>query len=237
MSALAHTFDYSGVPDAHREDVRRAAANIHGRLHRAAEDIVEIGKSLIAVKELLGHGNFLPWIDAEFGMTDRAARSFMHVAQKFGKSEMISDFTATALYALAAPSTPDEVIEKVKERVASGERVTATDVRKMKADFIAERDKLKGEIKDLKSRVEERDGWAKTVEHDLRKAITERDDLQWERDQLTAEAEANTGEITATVVSEACSPEQEARPIIAAIDALSADARALVCEHLMRCPS
>lgn len=86
---------------------------------RTADDIVEIGRDLIAVKEAIGHGNFLPWIEAEFGMTDRTARNFMSVAETFGsKSEIVSDFTPTILYALAAPSTPDDVVQAAVERAA-----------------------------------------------------------------------------------------------------------------------
>lgn len=74
---------------------------------RSAQDIIEIGRDLIAAKKSLGHGRFLAWIDAEFKMTDRSALSFVRVAQLYGdKSEIISDLPPTVLYALAAPSTP-----------------------------------------------------------------------------------------------------------------------------------
>lgn len=56
------------------------------------------------------HGQWLPWLDAEFGWSDRTARSYMQVAEAF-KSETLSDFSgvtidATALYALSAPDVP-----------------------------------------------------------------------------------------------------------------------------------
>ncbi|UGB28689.1 DUF3102 domain-containing protein (plasmid) [Methylorubrum sp. B1-46] len=67
------------------------------------------------MKELLGHGNFLPWIKDEFGMSDRTALNFMRVAERF-KSEIVSDLPPTVLYALAAPSTPDEVKDEIIDR-------------------------------------------------------------------------------------------------------------------------
>ena len=61
---------------------------------------------MTAVKAELPHGQFLPWIAAEFEMSDRTANDFMNVANRFGgKSAIISDLKPTILYALSAPST------------------------------------------------------------------------------------------------------------------------------------
>jgi hypothetical protein len=47
-------------------------------------------------------------------MTDRHARNFMYVDQRFGsKSEIISDLPVTVLYELAVPSTPETIVEEV----------------------------------------------------------------------------------------------------------------------------
>jgi hypothetical protein len=60
--------------------------------------------------ERLGHGNFLPWIEAEFGMSEWTARNFMRVAEEFGgKSGTVPDLPPTVLYQLAAPSTPEPI--------------------------------------------------------------------------------------------------------------------------------
>ncbi|MCK0197755.1 DUF3102 domain-containing protein [Ancylobacter sp. 6x-1] len=92
----------------------------------AAESIIEVGRELIQQKKDIGHGNFLAWIEAEFGMSDQTARNMMRVADLYGdKVKSVLDLPATALYALAAPSTPDPVREAVIERAATGEKVTA----------------------------------------------------------------------------------------------------------------
>ena len=110
-----------------REDeyVIQATEEIRSRLRRTVEDIVIIGRTLIGVKERLGHGRFGEWLDAEFGWTDRAAQRFMQVASRF-KSDIMSDLsiTPTALYLLAAPSTPDEAFEQAIALAESGEKVT-----------------------------------------------------------------------------------------------------------------
>jgi hypothetical protein len=137
-------FDYSVIDQDARDDVRDAAMRIKVRMARTAADIIDIGNDLIAVKAALGHGRFLAWIDAEFGMTERTAQNFMQVGERFrDKSETVSDFTVSALYALAAPSTPADIVMEVTERAAKGEAFTAADIKAMKAEWASERDVLK----------------------------------------------------------------------------------------------
>ena len=71
------------------------------------------------MKERLPHGSFLPWIEAEFGMSDKTAQKMMQVARVYGgKSELSSHLDPTALYELAAPKTPIEVREEVERMIA-----------------------------------------------------------------------------------------------------------------------
>lgn len=140
-------FDYSALAPDLQVAVKTATERIKLRMKRTAEDIIEIGKDLIAIKEKLPHGQFLPWIASEFEMSEPTAKNFMAVARRFGdKTLIISDFNPTVLYQLAAPSTPDEVVEQVIEKAASGETVTAKEVKDLKAKL---REK-EGEINQLK---------------------------------------------------------------------------------------
>lgn len=70
----------------------------------------------------LGHGNFLPWIEAEFGMSEDTAGRFMQVASRLAdKIPHGAEFAPSVLYSLAAPNTPDEVREETLRRAAAGE--------------------------------------------------------------------------------------------------------------------
>src|SRR4051812_33699293 len=101
-------------------------------LHDTLNGFHNNGLDLIATKKRLGHGHFLAWIDAEFGMTDRTARNFMRAAERFGaKSEIVSDLPATTIYMLAAPSTPETVREDVVRRIEAGERLVPAEVKKL----------------------------------------------------------------------------------------------------------
>ncbi len=142
----ATAFDYSLLDQQARDEVRAAAQRIRLRMSRTCQDIIEIGRDLIAVKDRVGHGGFLKWIDAEFAMSNPTASRFMNVAEQFGgKSFSVKDLTPTALYELAAPSTSPEVREEVEQRAADGEDVSAAEIRRLKKQLTEVKDKVKDE--------------------------------------------------------------------------------------------
>ena len=53
----------------------------------AAAGALKIGERLCEAKELLGHGEFGPWLKDEFGWTDRTAQKLMAVYREFGDSQ------------------------------------------------------------------------------------------------------------------------------------------------------
>lgn len=129
-------FDYAGIPAETVTEVRAAAERIRVRMKRTAEDIIAIGLDLIAVKEKLSHGAFLPWIETEFGMSENAARNFMRVATRYGsKSANIADLTPSVLYELAAPSTPEPVRQIVEQKAEAGESVSVEEVKQLKREM------------------------------------------------------------------------------------------------------
>ena len=111
-------FAYDALDEITRAFLLRKADETRGLLKRTAQNIVLIGRNLQEVKAVLPYGRFLAWLHAEFAMTERHARNFMHVAARFGgRSEIISDLSVTVIYELAAPATPEAVVA----RVVSGE--------------------------------------------------------------------------------------------------------------------
>jgi hypothetical protein len=65
------------------ERVRSSAEAIRQQVRNTLESAIKIGQELLAVKEALPHGQFLPWLRAEFGWAERTARNFMAVAEQF----------------------------------------------------------------------------------------------------------------------------------------------------------
>jgi hypothetical protein len=112
-------FNYSPLEPAVAKKVQAATEHIKETVKQTIEGIIVVGQDLIGVKEALPHGQFGPWLLAEFGWTERTARNFIAVAETFGpKTEMIFDLRIepTAAYLLAAPSAPDEARQTAIER-------------------------------------------------------------------------------------------------------------------------
>jgi len=108
------------------EQIEAALAE-HAEVIRAAsratvESILEIGRHLTEAKKLCGHGEWLPWLKREFGWDERTARRFMSIHELAGKSGNLSYLSigVSALYLLAAPSTPEAARQKVFRMAESG---------------------------------------------------------------------------------------------------------------------
>ena len=127
-------FDYSQLAAGEANKLRATAKRIRDKVKKSFASIVEIGRELQKVKESLPHGQFGPWLKAEFGWGERNARNFMAVAGCFhDKTATIADLSLdpTAAYLLASPSTPEEIRTQAIQKAEAGEHVGPTLVRKM----------------------------------------------------------------------------------------------------------
>ena len=59
--------------------VAEHTAAIHRLRQRVREDIDEIGRHLVAVRDRLERGAWLAWLEAEFGWSDQTAYRFIHI--------------------------------------------------------------------------------------------------------------------------------------------------------------
>lgn len=111
-------FDYGQLEAKTAAAAQAAVQKIRG-LEKAAS--VDIGRELLAMKERLPHGQFLPWLEAEFSYSRRTATNLMQVAETFGdKWETVAHLPAGILYQLAAPSTPVTVRDMVVSEIPPG---------------------------------------------------------------------------------------------------------------------
>ena len=112
----ASSFSYEILDEPTRQFVEQKAYETHGLLIKTAESVLLIGQNLRGVKERLPHGQFLSWIEAEFGMSRWTAHHFMQVADKLeDKWGKFHHLPVSVLYELASPSTSEEVIEQVAQ--------------------------------------------------------------------------------------------------------------------------
>ncbi len=118
-------FDYQSLDTEARIVVQQRTNEIKTLMRKTAQDIIEIGQKLIEVKGRLPHGSFGDWLESEFEWKERAAQNFMRVAERFKTANFADmNIAPSALYLLAAPSTPEPVRQEVIQRAQSGERIT-----------------------------------------------------------------------------------------------------------------
>jgi Protein of unknown function (DUF3102) len=97
---------------------------------RVVADVIEIGARLTECKRVCGHGNWLPWLDREFGWNETTAQRFIRVHKLAqSKSGKLPDLPMSAFYLLAAPSTPKEATDEIIERAQSGKVIKFSEVR------------------------------------------------------------------------------------------------------------
>ena len=110
-------------------DLNQLTVEIKFYVNQWGQNTIEIGKRLIAAKKLVAQGEWLNWLEKNFNLTERTAQNFMRIAERFGKTKLISDLNSTQMIAMlslpkgeeekfiaakAAEDTPVETM-KVKE--------------------------------------------------------------------------------------------------------------------------
>lgn len=126
-SPLSQCFDYAVLDSETRIVLKQRTSEIKSIVRRNTLEVFEIGQKLIEVKEKLGHGHYLSWLEFEFGWDERTAQRYVNVVEAFGaKSDIMSDLklNQTVLYVLLAPSTPDSARTEVLSRAVAGESIT-----------------------------------------------------------------------------------------------------------------
>jgi hypothetical protein len=95
------------------DDLVRAinAEHIHVETHKhkTIGHAIRCGELLLEMKQRVGHGNWLAWVDEHFEASERTARNYMEIAKSAAVADLDADTTMrSALRALAAPSRSKE---------------------------------------------------------------------------------------------------------------------------------
>ena len=141
-----------------RRVIAQIADDLAAALMRKSADVVAIGGLLIEAQDQLDHGQWLPWLEANFGSSVRTADNYMNAARFAAKLATVSNLKLrpTALYLLGSKldDAPDDLFSpkaiKAILKVAEGEWVNAK-----RAQAIAESLRPPPEIDDEEERASE----------------------------------------------------------------------------------
>ena len=98
---------------------------------RVAEDFMELGQRLCEAKELLPHGEWLPWLEGRVQFSERTAQKFMQLAREYeANPKLASDLGSEKAFALLA--LPKEEREQIAREgmVVDGKTKLASDLTK-----------------------------------------------------------------------------------------------------------
>lgn len=102
------------APAETQRDIEAVTCEILHLKQELAQNIVNIGIRLIEAKEMLPHGEWLPWLEKNVRFSEASAQNYMKVAREFPNPELVRDLgVRKALKLLALP--PDEREDFVEE--------------------------------------------------------------------------------------------------------------------------
>ena len=127
--AESTNFSYDALDSETRFLIGQRTSEIKNLIHRSAQDIFDIGQKLIEVKEKLGHGSFLIWLNAEFNWSQSAARKFMQVARQFQMVNFTDLNIATSALYLLAYNTSFSARQEALERATQGEIISYSEAK------------------------------------------------------------------------------------------------------------
>jgi hypothetical protein len=143
MTMSVHSLDGTTVPSSQDLEALAStpvlaehAAAIKTLGRRVVTDVIEIGHRLTESRNICGHGYWLPWLDREFGWSDKTAENFINVYKLSSKFENFSNLNLplSGLYLLAAPSTPPGARDQIIEQAKAGKSVPVAEIKQTIAE-------------------------------------------------------------------------------------------------------
>ena len=153
---------------------------------------IEIGRRLVEAKELLPHGEWLPWLKRETEFSERSAQDYMRVFKDYSASQlgMFGPETNTQTFAdlpfskaLALLSVPESEREEFAKEV-DAEHISVQNLKKAIKEREAQVEELKKDIEGERNRGD-----------DAIRAKEQAEDLLKTQDQMLVEARAQIEEL------------------------------------------
>lgn len=153
---------------------------------------IEIGRRLVEAKELLPHGEWLPWLKRETEFSERSAQDYMRVFKDYSASQlgMFGPETNTQTFA-------DLPISKALALLSVPESDRETFAKEVDAEHIS--------VRELKEKIREREAQVEALQKDIEgersrgddavRAKMEAEDLLKTQDQMLVEAKAQIAEL------------------------------------------
>ena len=105
-------------------EARKHAERIRSIVQRTAKDMLEIGRRLIEVRNLLLPGTWGRWLETEFHWSQPVASNIMRAAARFADVDCATFFQPSAMYALIRNKVDPKAIDEAIEIARTGRIVS-----------------------------------------------------------------------------------------------------------------
>ena len=170
-------------------NIEKTTAEILILKDQTAQNIIEIGKRLIEVKENLPYGEFTKWLQERIDISHRTANNFMKVAKTFSNSQSLANLGSTKLFLLAGLEEED------RQEVMQENNVEDMTTRELE-QVVKEKKEIKKQLEEEQEYSEELQQAIKEKENQIRALQNEIENIQ------TPEKEIIEKEVIKEVVPE-----------------------------------
>ena len=126
-SSNSISYNYSHLEAKSQTVIIERTDEIKNLIRRTANNIIEIGHKLHEVKRIIGHGHFGNWLKTEFNWSVATATKMMQASEHFKNVNFTNlNFSPSAIYLLAAPSTPEQARTEALTKAKQGQPITYT---------------------------------------------------------------------------------------------------------------
>lgn len=115
-------------------------------LGQTAQNIIEVGKRLIAAKALVQHGHWQHWLEQNFQLSQQTAQKFMKCSERFANAVSMRDLQSTQMITLLSLPDAEETEKFIAEKAAEGKKVDEMTIKQ-----------LREEIAEYKKTIEQKD--------------------------------------------------------------------------------
>ena len=148
-------------------NIEKTTAEILMLKDQMAQNIIEIGKRLLNVKERLGYGEFTNWLENKIEISHRTANNFMKIANTFSNSQPVANLGTRKLLALAGLDEEDRE-EVMKEN--NVEDMTSRELEQVVKEKKEIKKKLEEEQEfsnELQEEIKEKEKQIKTLQNEI----------------------------------------------------------------------
>ena len=104
-------------------------------LGQTAQNIIEVGKRLIQAKALVTHGGWLPWLEQNFQLKQRAAQTFMACAERFGNTQTSAYLNQSQMIEMLSLPNEEETEKFIAEKAAEGKAVADMTIKQLREEI------------------------------------------------------------------------------------------------------